>query len=814
MKLQLADITFSKFFLVFALIFVVTQHASAKNPLSLVDNTEKQASTPPPEIPEALSEDNVDAIVSPLTDAQVRRLLIDELKNRAIQESELQRQKTSSETAGIGQRLKGKFKLLEARMYEIATSGSFIQQDNVEEYKKALESEFGWSPSSQVNLKIILKILIVQLLFLVSLFISNMLFRFQWPLRKKIELQPPSSRSQHIYRIGAVFMMEIVSILIHITIISKIFNNLLDSKGIYQLVFGLYMGAFVMVRGSLLLSRLLFLPMAPALRYLPISDEIAIDVHSRISWLVIVGAFSLMTCVLGMLLNMSGILFLGLLASLGLVMVLMISRAIIHFKQPVAAAIGNLSREKGYLQIIAKSWHYIAIFCLYLFWITWIIDFLLDGNDLVFSAIATISAIPLFLIIDALIHRSLAFISGIIQKENFPPNILGHSEDNGLEPQNSHITGNAGAKAESIDSDLTKVGKSSIESAVLNGSRIIVAYLMSLILLWVYGVDIRFGTEVAISTLSVLITILTSYGLWLLAKNAIDGKLNKEMPGQDEKMEEGVSGGSRAGTLLIILQKIILAVLFICVAMVILSTLGVNIRPLIAGAGIVGIAIGFGSQALVKDIISGLFFLLDDAFRVGDYVDTGTVKGLVEKISLRSLQLRHHRGMVHTIPFGDISSVTNFSRDYIISKLDIRVRYDTDIDKVRKIIKKINSEMMSDEGFASKLLDDIKSLGVREMDDSAMIMRIEFKSIPGEQFQLRKEVYQRVQQAFRENGIAFAHKNVTVYLPDDQENQNVSKTKATEHPTDLQQREEMVRAGAAVIASEGTESKGGVVKGD
>jgi small-conductance mechanosensitive channel len=115
-------------------------------------------------------------------------------------------------------------------------------------------------------------------------------------------------------------------------------------------------------------------------------------------------------------------------------------------------------------------------------------------------------------------------------------------------------------------------------------------------------------------------------------------------------MEEGGSSGTRVGTLLILLRKFILAVLLICVAMVILSSIGVNIGPLIAGAGIVGLAIGFGSQTLVKDIISGLFFLLDDAFRVGDYVDTGAVKGSVEKISLRSLQLRHHRGMVHTIP--------------------------------------------------------------------------------------------------------------------------------------------------------------------
>ena len=123
--------------------------------------------------------------------------------------------------------------------------------------------------------------------------------------------------------------------------------------------------------------------------------------------------------------------------------------------------------------------------------------------------------------------------------------------------------------------------------------------------------------------------------------------------------------------------------------MIALSELGVNIGPLIAGAGIVGLAVGFGAQTLVKDILSGLFFLIDDAFRVGEYIDVGDVRGMVEHISIRSLRLRHHRGPVHTIPFGEIHHLTNYSRDWAIMKLELRVPFDTDIEKVRKIIKKI-----------------------------------------------------------------------------------------------------------------------------
>jgi small-conductance mechanosensitive channel len=141
------------------------------------------------------------------------------------------------------------------------------------------------------------------------------------------------------------------------------------------------------------------------------------------------------------------------------------------------------------------------------------------------------------------------------------------------------------------------------------------------------------------------------------------------------------------------------------------------------------------------------------------------VKGMVEHISLRSLRLRKPHGPVHTIPFGSMGTVTDNSRDYIISKLDFRVRYDTDVDKVRRIIKKINKKIMKDPEMGPVMLDKIKSQGVRELDDSAMIMRVKFKTIPGEQFVIRREVFRMMQESSRENGIEFAHRNVTVYMP-------------------------------------------------
>jgi small-conductance mechanosensitive channel len=273
----------------------------------------------------------------------------------------------------------------------------------------------------------------------------------------------------------------------------------------------------------------------------------------------------------------------------------------------------------------------------------------------------------------------------------------------------------------------------------------------------------------------IFILLLIGLIFWEFARSQIKENLEEETPQQENQAEEGGAGGSRSETLLLLMRKTILFALFAIVFLLLLSSMGINIGPLLAGAGVIGLAIGFGAQTLVKDIIAGIFFLIDDAFRVGDYIETGGLKGTVEHISLRSLRLRSPRGPVHTIPFGSMGTVTNNSRDYIISKLDFRVRYDTSVDKVRKIIKKINKKIMKDEEMGPVMLDKIKSQGVRELDDSAMIMRVKFKTIPGEQFVIRREVFRMMQEEFSKNGIEFAHRNVTVYLPPGEEDSKPDK---------------------------------------
>ncbi|OED38049.1 hypothetical protein AB833_21330 [Chromatiales bacterium (ex Bugula neritina AB1)] len=259
------------------------------------------------------------------------------------------------------------------------------------------------------------------------------------------------------------------------------------------------------------------------------------------------------------------------------------------------------------------------------------------------------------------------------------------------------------------------------------------------------------------------------YIIYHIVRIWIDNKIQEE--GGDISLapgdEGGATGASRLATLLPLFRNFMLVVISLSVIFSALLEMGINVSPLFASAGVVGLAIGFGAQTLVRDIFSGAFYLFDDAFRRGEYVDIGDVKGTVEKISVRSFQLRHHLGPLHTIPFGEIQFLTNYSRDWVMMKLPLRLTYDTDPEKVRKLIKKLGQRLMDDPIIGDTFLQPLKSQGVLEMVDSAMIVRVKFMAKPGDQWVIRKRVFQEIRDLFEREGIKFAHREVTVRLAGD-----------------------------------------------
>ncbi len=290
------------------------------------------------------------------------------------------------------------------------------------------------------------------------------------------------------------------------------------------------------------------------------------------------------------------------------------------------------------------------------------------------------------------------------------------------------------------------------------------------------------GARFASALIDIVVILLLAYAVWEFVtivtqrQIAIErATLGLDDDGAAPMAEgEGGKGETRLATILPLVRLTIRIAVVALAALTIVNELGVNITPLLAGAGIIGLAIGFGAQTLVKDIISGLFFLIDDAFRKGEYIDIGDVKGTVEKISVRSMQLRHHNGPLNTVPFGEINFITNFSRDWVVMKLPFRLTYDTDAEAVRKMIKKLGQEMLEDPVLGPMFLQPLKSQGVIQMEDSAMIMRVKFMTRPGDQWVIRRIVFARIRDMFEANGIKFAHREVTVRLSEQDNGRELS----------------------------------------
>ena len=288
------------------------------------------------------------------------------------------------------------------------------------------------------------------------------------------------------------------------------------------------------------------------------------------------------------------------------------------------------------------------------------------------------------------------------------------------------------------------------------------------VLAWGWGID--FGHLAAGDTgftrfihgvLSAVIIVLVADVLWHATKTAIDRKLAEVedlgQPNTDEARRR-----ARLHTLLPIFRNVLFVVVFVFAGMMSLAAMGVEIGPLIAGAGVLGVAIGFGAQSLVRDVIAGMFYLLDDAFRVGEYIQSGNYKGTVESFSFRSVRLRHQRGALYTVPFALLGAVQNQSRDWVIDKLMVGITYDSDIERARKLIKQIGLDLAKDPEFAPLILEPLKMQGVDALGDFAVQIRMKMMTLPGENFVIRRKALAMIKTAFDANGIKFAFPTVQI----------------------------------------------------
>jgi small-conductance mechanosensitive channel len=311
---------------------------------------------------------------------------------------------------------------------------------------------------------------------------------------------------------------------------------------------------------------------------------------------------------------------------------------------------------------------------------------------------------------------------------------------------------------------------SGIPAAVFGrGLRAVLIIGAAFLLVRAFGLDVEtlaagdtLWTRLLRGAVHALAIVLVADVVWMICAALIDQKL----AAAQGSAEEG-NRAARLRTLLPIVRSTVAVALIVMVVLTALSALGIEVGPLIAGAGVVGVAIGFGAQTLVRDLFAKFSYLLDDAFRVGEYIESGNYKGTVEHLGGRSIRLRHHRGPVFTIPYGQLGAIKNSSRDWVIDKMMIGVVYGTDLNKVKKIIKDIGKQLSADPEFGPKIIEPLKMQGVEQFGDFAIQIRMKMKTQPNEQFGIRRRAYAMINEAFAANGIKFAHPTVQVASPAD-----------------------------------------------
>ncbi|MFQ5619285.1 MAG: mechanosensitive ion channel family protein [Rhodospirillales bacterium] len=502
--------------------------------------------------------------------------------------------------------------------------------------------------------------------------------------------------------------------------------------------------AYLIVRATLVVARMLLVPAVPSLRVLPIGGETANYLFiwtRRLVWVTVAGYF---LAEAALLLGLPAGGHAGLLHLLGLLVTGMVVVFVLQNRAAVAGWVrGAADAGPGRFGVrtlrarFADIWHVPAIIYVAGVYGVWALG--VEGG-FQFMARATIATAAILTVAGLAayglrrgVRRGFAVKEEV--KTRFP----------------------------------TLEARANRYLPVLHvGLRWVIYAVAALAVLQAWGIDTfgwletPFGRRLTESTLSIVTVTVLALIVWEAISSAIERYLTRT-----DADGTRVERSARARTLLPLLRNAVLVVLTVMVSMIVLSELGVDIAPLLAGAGVVGLAIGFGAQKLVQDVITGAFILFEDSIAVGDVVDVGGLAGVVEALSIRSIRLRDLSGKVHTVPFSAVDTVTNMTKDFSYYVFEVGVGYREDTDEVTGVLKEIGAEMQDDPEFGPLILAPFEVLGVDQFADSAVIIKARFKTAPIKQWTVGREFNRRMKQRFDELGIEIPFPHTTIYFGED-----------------------------------------------
>ncbi|MBT6202514.1 MAG: mechanosensitive ion channel, partial [Rhodospirillaceae bacterium] len=491
--------------------------------------------------------------------------------------------------------------------------------------------------------------------------------------------------------------------------------------------------AVALTRVGVAIVHSILAPLSPQLRALPISDREAAYLLIWSRRFLAVGIYGFFATDLLASLGLPESSVALLLRLVGLAILILAFTVILQSRQAVADWIRSHPDGGGgrrLRQRLADIWHVLAILAAVALYIAWALDaskgfvFLLRGFG--FTAIAIFGA----LLATTLVRRGLdrMFRIGDEFSARFP----------GLEKRSNRYAWLFGWL---------------LNTAIWLTALVVVCESWGISALEVAASPD--GSAVISSMSAVLAVLVIAIVAWELGDGAISNYLSR-------RGEETLN--PRLETLLPLLRNVLLVVIATIAAITTLAELGLDIGPLLAGAGVIGLAIGFGAQALVKDVITGAFILFEDQFSIGDWIDAGGKMGGVESISIRTVKLRDIDGYVHTIPFGEITALTNMMRDYGFAVIDIGVAYQENTDRVLEVIRQVDEDARKDGDLAERLAGDLEVMGVNAVGDSSVTLRVRIRTLAGYQWGVRRDYLRLIKLRFDEVGIEIPFPHMTVYF--------------------------------------------------
>ena len=730
---------------------------------------------------EGVAPAEVDSVLATLSDEQVRSLLILELKN----DSALQVQPQGGGNGLIG--------LVSSMLHVLDGNGEVNLGDFISletRMARALPADMDWllrkfsSNGSRAGAWYNGGLL---LLVLAGGFVMEFLFRLMTGNIRKQFIGQVVPELTGMMRFWASLLRVLPAMMFiavfAVTSLLIFISTPLEQEETLRYLFMALLVTVVGIRSISALSQLFCSPDFADLRLVPVSDAAAARIHGSIQFLfsytIVAVSFIALAHEVGLQAESLSLISI-LLASLLLVCIALV---VFMNRKSVARAILSSAEEEGaenwLRRVFASIWHVLVLCYILLAWFIMVFQKMQGQEQGRGAFLFSLMLVPGFVVLDRIglwVVRSIVHTMRIYDPASLP--------------DDEHLQ----AALKDMESNKRRMVRR-IQAAV----RFFILAALAAWMLKMWGYPLPYAGAVTTAVFDSLVTLTLALVFWRVASGYIERKIQEATPEEDENAEDDEWGAAadrgRSYTLLPMVRKFIGTTLVVMVTLIILSSMGVDIGPLLAGAGVIGLAIGFGAQKLVADVFSGFFYLLDDAFRVGEYMEAGGVSGAVEAITLRNVMLRHHRGMLQIVPYSELGAITNYMRGGIVVKFNLEFPYDTDIDKVRKIIKKVGQAMLQDPEFGEDFIRPVKSQGVREITASVMVIRVKFTAKPGTHFVIRREAYRRITEALAAKGIHYAHRKVIVELPEE-----IKETAAPEQVREL-------GAAAAMAAIEEEEAK-------